>query len=106
MVVNDFLVKYFDTIMDYNFTAKVEEQFDIIAEGKEKWENMLNDFYKPFHVQVEETLEVSEKANGERELGTDPKTGKLLTLPLAGLALTCVTTTNLFQLAKIMTRLP
>ncbi len=76
MVVNDFLIKYFDTIMDYNFTAKVEEQFDIIAEGKEEWENMLKDFYKPFHQQVEETLEVSEKANGERKLGTDPKTGK------------------------------
>ncbi len=76
MVVNDFLMKYFDTIMDYNFTAKVEERFDIIAEGKEEWENMLQDFYKPFHQQVEETLEVSEKANGERKLGDDPKTGK------------------------------
>jgi DNA topoisomerase-1 len=76
MVVNDFLIKYFDTIMDYNFTAKVEEQFDIIAEGKEEWENMLGDFYKPFHQQVEKTLEVSEKANGERKLGIDPKTGK------------------------------
>jgi DNA topoisomerase I len=76
MVVNDFLVKNFDMIMDFNFTAKVEEQFDIIAEGKVKWENMLKDFYKPFHQQVEETLEVSEKANGERILGTDPQTGK------------------------------
>ncbi|MDA3817821.1 MAG: type I DNA topoisomerase [Prolixibacteraceae bacterium] len=76
MVVNDFLMKYFDTIMDYNFTAKVEERFDIIAEGKEEWEKMLQDFYKPFHKQVEETLEVSEKANGERKLGDDPKTGK------------------------------
>ncbi|MBN1769246.1 MAG: type I DNA topoisomerase [Prolixibacteraceae bacterium] len=76
MVVNDFLVKNFDLIMDFNFTAKVEEQFDIIAEGKVKWENMLKDFYKPFHQQVEETLEISEKANGERILGTDPQTGK------------------------------
>lgn len=76
MVVNDFLVKNFDLIMDFNFTAKVEEQFDIIAEGKVKWENMLKDFYKPFHQQVEETLEISEKANGERILGTDLQTGK------------------------------
>ncbi len=75
-VVTDFLMKNFDMIMDYNFTAKVEEQFDTIAEGKQEWNKILADFYKPFHKQVETTLEVSEKANGERLLGTDEKTGK------------------------------
>ncbi|MDA3880434.1 MAG: type I DNA topoisomerase [Prolixibacteraceae bacterium] len=82
MVVNDFLVKNFDMIMDYNFTAKVEEQFDIIAEGKEEWEKMLKTFYKPFHKQVEETLEISEKANGERILGDDPQTGKPISVKI------------------------
>jgi DNA topoisomerase I len=82
MVVTDFLVKNFDMIMDYNFTAKVEEQFDIIAEGKSQWNEMIGDFYLPFHKQVENTLQVSEKANGERILGIDPATGKQVSVKI------------------------
>lgn len=76
MVVNDFLLKEFPQIMDFNFTAKVEEEFDEIAEGKINWTKMLSDFYKPFHKNVEETSEHSERASGERLLGIDPVTGK------------------------------
>lgn len=76
MVVNDFLIQYFPNIMDFNFTAKVEEEFDEIAEGKMKWTDMLKDFYKPFHKTVENTIDNSERASGERALGNDPKTGK------------------------------
>lgn len=68
--------------MDYNFTAKVEEQFDVIAEGKALWSNIIGDFYKPFHQQVEKTLQVSEKANGERILGNDPNTGKQVSVKI------------------------
>ena len=75
MVVNDFLVKYFDTIMDYNFTAKVEVEFDEIANGNRIWEEVIADFYQPFHTHVAEALEKSERTKGERLLGTDPKTG-------------------------------
>ena len=76
MVVNDFLILNFPKIMDYNFTAKVEEEFDEIAEGKIVWTKMLADFYKPFHKNVEDTSENSERASGERLLGIDPKTSK------------------------------
>ncbi len=76
MVVNDFLVEHFDTILDYGFTADIENQFDEIAQGKLEWKNMLGTFYQPFHKTVEDTLETSERATGERELGTDPKSGK------------------------------
>lgn len=76
IVVNDFLVKHFERILDYNFTADVEKQFDEIAEGDKVWYKMLDSFYRPFHVDVEETMENSEKATGERALGDDPKTGK------------------------------
>jgi DNA topoisomerase-1 len=76
MVVNDFLIQYFPDILDFNFTAKVEEEFDEIAEGKMKWTDMLKDFYKPFHKTVERTIDNSERASGERALGNDPKTGK------------------------------
>lgn len=76
IVVNDFLLQYFKNIMDYNFTARVEEEFDEIALGKKQWEEMIKQFYHPFHERVEETLEKSEKAKGERKLGIDPKTGK------------------------------
>ena len=76
MVVNDFLLKEFPQIMDFNFTAKVEEEFDEIAEGKINWTKMLADFYKPFHKSVEHTSEHSERASGERLLGIDPVTGK------------------------------
>lgn len=78
MVVNDFLLSQFPQIMDFNFTAKVEEEFDEIAEGKISWTKMLADFYKPFHKNVEDTAENSERASGERLLGVDPVTGKNL----------------------------
>ncbi|HPY82387.1 MAG TPA: type I DNA topoisomerase, partial [Bacteroidales bacterium] len=76
MVVNDFLVKNFEQILDYNFTANVEKQFDEIAEGKSNWRQMISSFYKPFHETVEKTIETSERGDGERVLGTDPDTGK------------------------------
>jgi len=76
MVVTDFLVKYFQGIMNYNFTAFVEKEFDEIAEGKLVWYQMIDNFYKPFHRKVEETIEVSQRKTGERTLGLDPKTGK------------------------------
>ena len=77
MVVNDFLLKYFPTVMDYNFTAKVEQEFDEIAEGKEAWTAMIKDFYKGFEPTVERTMNAREEHKaGERELGNDPKTGK------------------------------
>ena len=76
-VVNDFLMKYFPAIMDYNFTAKVEQEFDEIAEGKETWTKMLKDFYKSFEPTVEKTMNAREEHKaGERQLGKDPKTGK------------------------------
>lgn len=76
IVVNDFLVEYFTDILSYNFTATVEKDFDEIAEGKLDWTKMLDSFYKPFHQNVEKTLEVSEYSKGERILGIDPKSGK------------------------------
>lgn len=75
-VVTDFLVTNFSEVLDYTFTATVEKEFDEIAEGQRKWNSMIEDFYKQFHQRVEETLETSEKATGERALGTDPKSGK------------------------------
>lgn len=82
MVVTDFLMKNFDLVMDFNFTAKVEEEFDFIAEGKEEWSKMIGGFYKPFHQLVEKTMQISEKANGERILGTDPTTGKQVSVKI------------------------
>jgi DNA topoisomerase-1 len=76
MVVNDFLLMHFPAIMDFGFTAKVEEEFDEIAEGKVNWRKMIGEFYRPFHENVEETTETSERASGERLLGIDPNTGK------------------------------
>lgn len=77
IVVNDFLMKYFPGIMDYNFTAKVEHKFDEIAEGGEKWTDMMKAFYKEFEPVVEKTMNTREEHKaGERELGTDPATGK------------------------------
>lgn len=76
MVVNDFLIQYFPDILDFHFTARVEEEFDEIAEGKLDWTKMLKEFYKPFHKTVEKTIDNSERASGERNLGTDPATGK------------------------------
>lgn len=77
IVVNDFLMKYFPSIMDYNFTAKVEHKFDEIADGDEKWTDMMKDFYKGFEPTVEKTMnERSEHKAGERQLGIDPKSGR------------------------------
>jgi len=76
LVVTDFLSKYFDDIMDYSFTARIEEEFDEVAEGKMKWNNMIKDFYNPFKDDVEKTIEKAERATGERELGVDPESGK------------------------------
>ena len=76
MVVNDFLLQYFPTILDFNFTAKVEEEFDEIAEGNLDWQKMLGQFYHPFHKTVEHTMENSERASGELSLGIDPASGK------------------------------
>ena len=76
-VVTDFLVKYFNEILDYQFTAKVEKQFDEIAEGNEKWEEMIADFYKPFHKLVDKSEDIPrEEANQSRKLGIDPKSKK------------------------------
>jgi DNA topoisomerase-1 len=76
LVVTDFLKEYFADIMDYGFTAKIEEEFDEIAEGKKKWSKIIDDFYKPFKIDVEKTLETAERIKGERELGVDATTGK------------------------------
>ena len=77
MVVNDFLLEHFPSVLDYNFTAKVEQEFDTIADGKEQWTDMLKDFYKGFEPQVEQTMNSrQEHKAGERQLGIDPKSGK------------------------------
>ncbi len=82
MVVNDFLIDNFEQIMDYNFTARVEADFDDIAEGKKAWSEMIGKFYKPFHKKVEQAIESSERQKGERILGTDPKTGKQVSVKI------------------------
>ncbi len=76
MVVNDFLREHFSKVMDYDFTAKIEAQFDSIADGKQLWNKMIDDFYLPFHESVEHTIENASRAKGERELGVDPASGK------------------------------
>ncbi len=76
MIVNDFLVSHFANILDYNFTAKVEKDFDDIAAGDEDWQDVLSEFYKGFHPNVEDVEEHAERASGERVLGKDPKTGR------------------------------
>jgi len=75
-LVNSFLIQYFDYILDYNFTADVEKEFDEIAQGKKVWNDMIKEFYSPFHERIEQTLIQSEKVSGERLLGTDPESGK------------------------------
>ncbi|WP_053990107.1 type I DNA topoisomerase [Mangrovimonas sp. TPBH4] len=82
MIVTDFLVNHFETILDYNFTAKVEEDFDEIAEGKVDWSKMMKDFYKDFHPQVKDVEENAERESGERILGVDPATGKQVSVRL------------------------
>jgi len=76
MVVTDFLKQHFSKVMDFGFTARIEEEFDEIAEGKTRWSSMIDEFYKPFHENIEHTLENAERAKGERELGIDEITGK------------------------------
>ncbi len=80
MVVNDFLVEHFTNILNYNFTASVEEEFDLIADGKKEWTSMIDRFYKAFHQNVERTIKESDYSKGERTLGIDPKTGKTVSV--------------------------
>ena len=82
MIVTDFLVNHFETILDYNFTAKVEEDFDEIAEGKVDWKKMMKDFYKDFHPIVVDVQENADRESGERILGKDPETGKQVSVRL------------------------
>ena len=83
LVVNDFLTEYFPDILDYNFTATVEKQFDEIAEGGKQWTGVLKKFYSQFHPSVESTLAAkSEHKAGERILGTDPKSGKQVSVKI------------------------
>lgn len=75
-VVNDFLTNNFAEILDYGFTARVEESFDEIANGDQQWKEMMTDFYSKFHPRIEDVEENADRANGERLLGIDPKSGK------------------------------
>jgi DNA topoisomerase-1 len=76
MVVTDFLREHFQKVMDYGFTAKIEEEFDEIADGKKVWNKMIDSFYHPFHESVEHTIENASRAKGERQLGVEESTGK------------------------------
>ena len=76
MVVTDFLKEHFHKVMDFDFTAKIEAEFDQIAGGTQVWSKMIDDFYHPFHESVEHTIETAGRAKGERELGVDPQSGK------------------------------
>ncbi len=75
-VVNDFLLKYFTNIFEYNFTAEIEKQFDEIASGNRVWNNVIDEFFQPFFKVVEHTMENAERESGERPLGNHPKSGK------------------------------
>lgn len=83
IIVNDFLVAHFDTILDYNFTAKVEQDFDEIASGNTEWTKVMRGFYDHFHPTVKKVEETAERETGERILGKDPKTGKTVLVRLA-----------------------
>jgi DNA topoisomerase-1 len=76
LVVTDFLKQYFDEIMDYGFTARIETEFDEVAGGRMRWDRMIDDFYNPFKKDVDKTIETAERIKGERVLGTDPQSGK------------------------------
>jgi DNA topoisomerase-1 len=76
LVVTDFLKQHFDDIMDYSFTARIEQEFDEVADGKMKWNKMISEFYSPFKKDVDNTIETAERIKGERELGLDPESGK------------------------------
>jgi DNA topoisomerase-1 len=78
ILVNKFLFQYFESIIDYNFTANVEKEFDEIAEGRQQWNSMIREFYGPFHKKIEDTNENSAKFSGEKLLGVDPVSGKNL----------------------------
>jgi DNA topoisomerase-1 len=82
MIVNDFLVENFANILDYNFTARVEEEFDEIAEGTADWQKVMKEFYKDFHPNVVDVEENADRASGERVLGQDPKTGRQVSVRL------------------------
>src|SRR5690606_30098267 len=77
LLVTDFLSEHFEHIMDYGFTATVEKEFDDIAQGSVVWNNMIDNFYQPFHKDVDKTLAHAERVSGERVIGTDPETGKV-----------------------------
>jgi len=81
-LVNDFLVQHFQNIVDYNFTATVEKEFDDIAQGLTEWTKMIESFYKPFHKDVENTIENADRANATRELGLDPETQKPISVKI------------------------
>lgn len=83
MLVNDFLMQNFPKILDFKFTAHVEDELDDIAYGKMNYHEMLDEFYHPFHEDVEKTIEHSERVSGERILGTDPKSGKQVSVRMA-----------------------
>ena len=76
LVVTDFLKQYFDDIMDYGFTARIEGEFDDVAQGKMRWNKMIDDFYNPFKDDVKKTIETAERVKGEREIGYDQQSGK------------------------------
>ncbi len=76
LVVTDFLNQYFNDVMDYGFTAKIEEEFDEVANGKRQWHKMIDEFYSPFKKDVDKTIETAERIKGERELGVDPESGR------------------------------
>lgn len=78
MIVTDYLVKNFENVLDYGFTANVEKDFDQIAEGQQQWNSVISEFYSPFHTKVQETLSNKEYSNVSRELGVDPKDGQPL----------------------------
>jgi DNA topoisomerase-1 len=81
-LVNDFLVEYFSNILDYNFTASIEKEFDKIADGKLEWTLMIDKFYPGFHRQVEETIQTSQRPKGERILGMDPESGRQVSVKI------------------------
>ncbi len=82
IIVTDFLVKNFENILDYNFTAKVEQDFDEIAEGNVNWSKMMQEFYSHFHPNVKSVEANAERESGERILGKDPKTGRQVSVRL------------------------
>jgi DNA topoisomerase-1 len=85
MIVSDFLDNYFGNVMNYNFTAEIEAEFDHIAEGKIDWTRVIDRFYKPFHLEVEKTLKDADRVSGERILGVDPATGRTVLVRMSSL---------------------